>query len=143
MVGSTAYTFMNTVMLVLTAIPLGLGYLFCWPIWSGIQWIVSAKVNRIEFHTPVRQAAGIGLYWIVYVIIFLFSILSGNLWIAGISILLGILGYLSNWWQELFSKWKQGKRFLSISEKERLQLKQNRSILVKYKEELKNALLTK
>ena len=137
--GPTAYTFMNTLLLTLTAIPLGLGYLFCWPIWRVIQWIVSTKVNRIEFHTPVRQAAGIGLYWIVYLTIFLISILSGNLWIVGISVLLGILGYLSNWWQELFSQWNQGRRFLSISEKERLHLKQNRSKLVNYWKELKKS----
>ncbi len=130
MVGPSYYTWTNSLLLVLTAPLVAVGYMFCWPPWALAKWIKETKVKRIEFHTPVLQSAALGVFLVYYLIWAVLSIVWGDWRIIGAAIILGWLGYASIWWQENFARWQHSQRFLRLDEKVRLELKQKRAKLV-------------
>jgi len=136
MIGPSYYTWTNTLLLVLTAPLVALGYLFCWPPWRLARWIKETKVKRIEFHTPVLQASALGAFLVYYLLWSVLSMVLGDWRIIIVALVLGWLGYAGIWWQENAARWKRSQRFLNLNEKVRLDLKQKRAKLVKLIDEL-------
>ncbi len=131
MIGPSCYTWANSLLLVVTAPLVAVGYVFCWPPWALARWIKETKVKRIEFHTPVLQAAALGTFLVYYLLWGILSIVLGDWRIITAALILGGLGYASIWWQEKLARWKRSRRFLNLDEKGCLELKQNRAKLVK------------
>lgn len=130
MIGPRANTPANTLLLLLGALPALAGYLFVWPPRRLACWIKDTKVKRVEFYTPVLQAAGLGAFLLYYILWLVLAASTGRWEILLLSLLLGILGYGSILWQELVERWRQSRKFRHLPEKDRLKLKQKRAALV-------------
>lgn len=129
-VGPSAYTYMNTILLILGALPSLLGYIFTWLPRRLAHWIRDAKVKRIEFFTPVLQAAGLGVFLVYYGFWFILSLALGMWWLFPLTLLLGMLGYGSVLWGELLERWQRSRTLHRLPEKVRSNLKTQRAALL-------------
>lgn len=130
MVGPSAYTLVNTALLALGALPSLAGYLFTWLPRRLAFWIRDTKVKRIEFYTPVLQAAGLGAFLVYYIFWLLLSAALGMWWLFLLAIILGGLGYGSVLWGELLGRWQRSRTFHRLPEKVRVNLKKQRVALL-------------
>lgn len=128
--GPSAYTSMNAALLILGALPSLVGYVFTWGPRRLARWIRDDKVKRIEFYTPVLQAAGLGAFLIYYIFWLILSTALGIWWLFPLTLLLGLLGYGSVLWGELRGRWQRSRTFHRLPEKMRSSLKKQRANLL-------------
>jgi len=126
----SAYTAGHTAFLMLTALPALLGQAFIWLPRRLAFWIRDTKVKRIEFFSPVLQAAGLGAFLGYYFFWIILSLALGVWWLLPFTVLLGMVGYLSTPWRESLARWQRSRTFRRLPKKEQEQLKKQRATLL-------------
>ena len=129
---STWSLIIKTSLLILTAIPCGLGFLFTWGI-SAIAWnIRRTKVKRNTFLGPVLVATNIGLYFLYYLFWLFLSLFTGYWYIFLSAILLGVFAYASNIWKESYNSLTNQRRYRRLSPEDKAKIQGNLQAIQAY-----------
>lgn len=100
--------------LIITALPVWLGYVFTYPATAPAKRITDTRVKRTEFYSPVFLATHLGTFLIFYLVILLICIISGFWELIPITIGLSILSYGSVLWRENLQKLVWQRRYQKI-----------------------------
>jgi 1-acyl-sn-glycerol-3-phosphate acyltransferase len=114
----------RVLLLVVTALPIWLGYAFTFPATAPARWIADTKVKRAEFYSPVSLATHLGTFLIFFLLILLICLISGFWWLLPISIGLSVLSYGSVLWRESLQKLVWQRRYSRIAAQDISDLKQ-------------------
>lgn len=102
---------LTLITLILTAIPVWVGYVFVFIPARVAKYIADTKVKRTEFYSPIIVSTHLGTFLIYYIIWVILSAFVFKSWVLlGASILLGLLAFASLLWREELQAFIWGRR---------------------------------
>ncbi len=127
---SSSFGFINTLFLILGLIPFLIGFVLNYfPMWMA-ENTAKKKVKKIEFYSSVRYGAGLliyTIYWLLlFIITFVVSLIIGNAWGLVAVFILPLIGYFALVYMEVFERWNAGRKFKSLSKEAQKVLKKKR-----------------
>jgi len=110
------------ILLAMTAIPTGLGYLFTYPATAPARRIANTKVKRTEFYSPVSLAMHLGTFLIFFLLLLFVAIFTGYWWLLPVAAGLSVLSYGALLWREGRQRWIWQRRYQQIPAEQQQEL---------------------
>ena len=135
--GNQSFNIFKTIFLIIGFIPMVIGTIVnALPVVAA-NFYVKKKVKFLEFEAPTRFAFSLVTYLLIWLILFVTSLVLWNPYFIGFVILMPFIGYFALIYFDAFRNWNADRKYVFAKKEVKEELKKMRnSVIHKYKKEI-------
>ncbi len=128
--GNQFFSVFRTLLIILGFIPMLIGVLSnIIPVLIANSY-VAKNVKFVEFEAPLRFVINLGLHLLVWIIMMIVAIVTGNQYLLCFTIAMPFLGYFALIYFDIFREWNADRRWLFVNKAHKNELIQMRKSIV-------------